>query len=71
MILAKSICFGKVYFGRVQFVFGWVQIIKISPWKSNLNLAKMIWIFQNELDPTKPICTNPKQFERSKIILDL
>ena len=29
MILVKSICFGKVYFGQVQFVL--VQIREISP----------------------------------------
>ena len=36
----------------------WVQIIKISPEKSNLNLTKMIR-------------TQPKQFGQSKIILNL
>ena len=35
-----------------------VQIIKISPEESNLNLTKIIW-------------TQPKQFGRSKIILDV
>ena len=35
-----------------------VQIIKIGPKGSNLNLTKIIW-------------TRPKQFEQSKIILDL
>ena len=38
--------------------FGQVQITKISPEKSNFNLTKRIW-------------TRPKQFGRSKIILDL
>ena len=35
-----------------------VQIIKISPEESNLNLTKIIW-------------TRPKQFGWSKIILDV
>ena len=37
--------------------FGQVQIINVSPEKSNLNLTKIIW-------------TQPKQFGWSKIILD-
>jgi hypothetical protein len=49
------------HFGLVQFVlvgsnlfwlgldhFGWVQIIKISPQKSNLNLTKMIWTWPKQ-----------------------
>ena len=35
--------------------FGQVQIFKISQYRSNLNLTKMSWIKQNDLDPTKTI----------------
>jgi hypothetical protein len=42
--------------------FGQVQIIKFSPEKSNLNLTKMIWTRQKNLDLTKTICTWPKSF---------
>ena len=46
--------------------FGPFQIIKTSLEKSNLNLTKMVWTRQKDLDPTKIIwkvqiwlCTNP------------
>ena len=70
------------HFGRVPIVLDWsnlfwsgrnhfrqFQIITISPEKSNLNLAKMIWIRpkrfgpdQNNLDPSKTIWTVQNHF---------
>ena len=52
---------GPIRFGQAQIIldrFGQVQIIKISPEKSNLNLTKMIW-------------TRPKQFLHVQNNLDL
>ena len=51
--------------------FGQVQIRKINPGKSNLNLTKMIWMRPKLFGPDKTICSCPKQFGRSKIILEL
>ena len=58
--------------------FEQVQIMKICPEKSNLNLTKIIWTWpkqfglnQNNLDSTKTIGTRPKQFGQSKITLEL
>ena len=49
---SNSFCLGPNYFGLVQ-------IMKISPEKSNLNLNKMFWT------PPKH-CTRPKQFWTAK-----
>ena len=47
-------CFG-LRFGRFEFRnhFGQVQIIKVSPKKSNLNLTKMIWIRPKQFVPVQ------------------
>ena len=42
--------------------FGQVQIIKISPEKSNLNLTKMIWTRPKQFGPDQNNLDNPKSF---------
>ena len=65
---SKSFRSSTNHFGQVSKSFWIGAIIKIIPQKSNLNLAKMIWIKKNNLHLTKTICTLPKQFGWSKII---
>ena len=42
--------------------FGQVQIIKISPEKSNLNLTKMIWTSPKRIGPDQNNLDGPKSF---------
>jgi hypothetical protein len=42
--------------------FGQVQIIKISPEKSNLNLTKMIWTPPNQFVLVQNNLDSPKSF---------
>ena len=53
-------------FGEVQFILVGLKSFQIGP-----NQKSLIWTWPKDLDPTKMICTRPKQFGWSKIILGL
>ena len=60
----QSFWMGPICFGQVQIILDRSKL-----WK--LLQKNLIWTWPNNFDPSKTICIRPKQFERSKIMLDL